>query len=104
MNDFNCQGFDSNNAGHQAFNSFLQLDIQQYQDELEALIMAIEQIQQGKLQDWQGGGNAYFCDITDQGAQLEITMDDIDDTDIPMVSLEYCLSAAKAWLIRCQVK
>ena len=101
MNNFSCKGFDSNNAGHQAFNSFLQLDIQQYQDEIEALIDAIEQISHGKLEDWQGGGNAYFCDINHQGALLEITMDDIDDTDIPIVQLEYCLSAAKAWLSHC---
>lgn len=102
MSEFSWNGFDPNHAGHQAFKGFLQLDVQNYPKQIEALMTAIEQVQQGQLKQWHGGGNAYFCEITIEGALLEITMDGIDDSKIPLVPLECCLAAATAWLQRCR--
>lgn len=96
--EFSWRTFNQHDAGHQALKSFLQLDMQNYPDQIAELITAIEQIRQGQMDEWQGGGNAYFCDITAAGAQFEMAIDDIDDCDIPLVSLDCCLAAAKAWL------
>lgn len=100
--EFSWHTFNPHDAGDQALRSFLQLDIQHYPEQIAELISAIEQIRQGQLDVWQGGGNAYFCDISAQGAQFEIAIDDIDDADIPLVSLDGCLTAAQAWLLHCQ--
>ena len=102
IDDFYWAGFNKNNSAHQAIKDFLILDVQIDPIRSDNMISTIKKIQNGSLPNWNGGGNAYFCDIDINGAQLEVLLDDFDDDDIPLIPLTELIDALSAWSAYCR--
>lgn len=64
----------------------LALDEQHDPECIKEIIAALDDIKMGKIEQWQGGDNAYFCEPSLQGAQVE-TAYDVGEDEIPLVTL-----------------
>lgn len=99
---FNWPEYDESDPGHAALMGFLALDVQHDPKYINEIIAALGDIKMGKIEQWQGGGNAYFCDLSLQGAQFE-TAYDVGEDEIPLVTLSDFEQAVLAWRRDCEI-
>lgn len=97
---FNWPGRREDDPAHRRVAEFLTIDIQQSPEWTQELIDKIEAIATGKLERWERNGNAFYLELSADGAAIE----DVVDETSPMqtVSLEEFRAAVLAWRERIQ--
>lgn len=97
---FTWPGYDESNPGHSSLMGFLTLDVQNASDYIQHIINTLDALKEGRIERWQGGGNAYFCELTLHGAQLK-TAYDVGEDEIPLVTFDDFEQAILAWRDDC---
>ena len=92
---FNWPGQREGDAAHRRVAEFLTIDIQQSPEWTQELLDKIEAIATGKLDRWERNGNAFYLELSADGAAIE---DAVDETSsIQTVSLDEFRAAVLAW-------
>ncbi len=92
---FNWAGQREEEPAHRRVAEFLTIDIQQSPQWTQELIDKIEAIATGKLDRWERNGNAFYLELSPDGAAIE---DVVDETSpIQTVSLDEFRAAVLAW-------
>lgn len=92
---FNWPGQRQDEPAHRRVAEFLTIDIQQSPAWTQELIDKIEAIATDKLERWERNGNAFYLELSADGATIE---DVVDETSpLETVSLEEFRAAVLAW-------
>ena len=93
---FNWSGQRSQDPAHRRVAEFLTIDIQQSPQWARELMEKIEAIEAGELDSWERNGNAFYLELSPDGAAIE---DAVDETSaIQRVSLDEFRAAVLAWI------
>ena len=93
---FNWPGQRSEDPAHRRVVEFLTLDIQNSPEWGRELIEKIEAIEEGKLQEWERNGNAFYLKLSVDGATIEDMID--ENSEVKSVSLDEFRAAVLAWM------
>ena len=92
---FHWPGERADDPAHIRVAEFLTFDIQQSPEWARELIEKIEAIANGELQTWERNGNAFYLQLSANGASIEDTVD--ETSPVQTVSLDEFRTAVLAW-------